>query len=796
MKILILLFSYYVYPNTGMWVGSSSAYGSQAIFYNPALLSSKLAPSFSFSFPLSGFIGFTNNTFSIEWWNKMASKANKGDTLTEKDKDEFLSSIPGNFFKFHLANELTGLSFSYKYFGLGIRNVNATYLKTTKDFWSLSFFGNELGKVYDLNDFDGEAISYIETRFGLANKYDYDENIRFLYGLSFSYIIGIGYAEVLDFRAALNSGKRAISGYDTLKARYGIGGNGISFDLGFGGNYKDRLALGISISNIYSYTKWGKGLPFGIDLDLENYAEEGYHYGRIEDFNIWNLVNKEKRESIGIDTSETYKIEPFTKRLPPVLRLGLTYFNPEKMWKIFFDYEQGFSERALSSTMPKLSFGGEYPLKEWFLLRSGLTIGGHHGIALSYGIGFSFDYFYFDLGYSHSRGFFTKSNGEALSLYYGLRTPMKGKIKGTIEDSLTGKPLIAEVNIYKGDKLIKKLSSNENGIFIYSLSCGDYIVEVKKEKYFPKKLPAEVKSSKETFLTFKLVPTYGILALTVKDALTGAPVVPDITVKFKDREEKLKTDTLGFLKMQMEGGEYTFIFEHPDYYKRTEPIIIKPATFTEKEILLKPNKGIVLGKVYNAQTNEPLIANMTVKDSVGKIVSEFQSKQDGTYEITLLAGTYLFEVNVPKPEKPRYIPQAAYVPVRGGEKNIKNFAMLQEKMVFTFRNIYFDFNKATIRPESYPILDSIAQVLKDNPTMKVEIGGHADERGTRAYNYRLTDARANSVKTYFVTKHGIDPKRLIAIGYGEDRPVIPGAKTEDEHQMNRRVEFKILGEIK
>ncbi|MEO0233426.1 MAG: OmpA family protein, partial [candidate division WOR-3 bacterium] len=92
--------------------------------------------------------------------------------------------------------------------------------------------------------------------------------------------------------------------------------------------------------------------------------------------------------------------------------------------------------------------------------------------------------------------------------------------------------------------------------------------------------------------------------------------------------------------------------------------------------------------------------------------------------------------------------------------------------------------------------DSIAQVLKDNPTMKVEIGGHADERGTRAYNYRLTDARANSVRTYFITKHGIDARRLIAIGYGEDRPVVPNAKTEEEHQLNRRVEFKILGEIK
>lgn len=792
-----ILFSYYNYPNAGMWIGSSFTYGSQAIFYNPALLGSKLNPSFSFSFPLSGFLGFTNNTFSLSWWNKMADKANQGDTLNYKDKEEFYGSIPGRFFKFHLGADLTGLSFAYKYLGFGMRIVNASFIKTTKDFWSLSFFGNKLGKKYDLKDFDAEAISYLENKISFGYKYDYDEDLRILYGLGFSYILGIGYAEVLDFKAALNSGFREIEGYDTLKARYGVGGEGFSFDLGFGANYKERFSIGLSFSNIFSSLKWGTGFPFGIDLDMDCYAEEGYHFGRIEDFNIWNLLDKEKRESLGVDTSDTYEIDPFSKRLPIILRLGITYFNPEKMWKIFFDYEQGFKERALSSTMPKFSLGFEYPLASWFLTRVGTCLGGHHGVSFSYGIGFSFDHFYIDLGYSHSRGFFYGSNGEALSFYWGLRTPMKGRIRGTIEDSITGKPLVAEVNIYKGDKLVKKLSSDQNGFFSYSLTPGDYIIHVVKEKYFPKKLPAVVKASKITDLTFKLVPTYGILALRIKDALTGEPVQPDITFKFKDKEEKLKPDTLGFLKMQLDAGEYTFIFEHPDYYKRVEAVVMKPALFLEKEILLKPNKGIVMGKVYNAQTQEPLVANMVIKDSLGKIVKEIQSKPDGTYEVVLFAGTHLFEVSVPTPPTVlKYIPQAAYVAVRGGEKNIKNFAMIQEKMVFTFRNIYFDFNKATIRPESYPILDSIAQVLKDNPTMKVEIGGHADERGTRAYNYRLTDARANSVRTYFITKHGIDARRLVAIGYGEDRPVVPNARTEEQHQLNRRVEFKILGEIK
>ncbi len=80
--------------------------------------------------------------------------------------------------------------------------------------------------------------------------------------------------------------------------------------------------------------------------------------------------------------------------------------------------------------------------------------------------------------------------------------------------------------------------------------------------------------------------------------------------------------------------------------------------------------------------------------------------------------------------------------------------------------------------------------------MIVEIGGHADERGTRQYNLKLTDARSNSVRTYFITNHRIDAFRLLSVGYGEDVPVVHKAKTEDQHQMNRRVEFKIIGEKK
>jgi outer membrane protein OmpA-like peptidoglycan-associated protein len=91
------------------------------------------------------------------------------------------------------------------------------------------------------------------------------------------------------------------------------------------------------------------------------------------------------------------------------------------------------------------------------------------------------------------------------------------------------------------------------------------------------------------------------------------------------------------------------------------------------------------------------------------------------------------------------------------------------------------------------VLDSIALFLKEYPNVKVEIGGHTDSRGSDAYNLKLSQARAEAVRDYLIKVHNISPDRLIAKGYGERRLVVYPEKTEEDYQMNRRVEFTILG---
>jgi outer membrane protein OmpA-like peptidoglycan-associated protein len=103
------------------------------------------------------------------------------------------------------------------------------------------------------------------------------------------------------------------------------------------------------------------------------------------------------------------------------------------------------------------------------------------------------------------------------------------------------------------------------------------------------------------------------------------------------------------------------------------------------------------------------------------------------------------------------------------------------------QQIFFEFRRAVIRPESFGILDTVAQVLRDFADITIEIQGHTDSRGNDASNDRLSQDRAAAVREYLI-RAGIDPSRMTARGYGERVP-IESNSTDDGRAANRRVEF-------
>jgi len=103
------------------------------------------------------------------------------------------------------------------------------------------------------------------------------------------------------------------------------------------------------------------------------------------------------------------------------------------------------------------------------------------------------------------------------------------------------------------------------------------------------------------------------------------------------------------------------------------------------------------------------------------------------------------------------------------------------------QQIHFETNKAVIRPESFPIVDAVADVMKQNSKLRIEVQGHTDNRGNKKLNQDLSDRRAAAVRTALVAR-GIDPDRLRSKGYGMDRPIVPN-DTEQNRALNRRVQF-------
>jgi outer membrane protein OmpA-like peptidoglycan-associated protein len=105
--------------------------------------------------------------------------------------------------------------------------------------------------------------------------------------------------------------------------------------------------------------------------------------------------------------------------------------------------------------------------------------------------------------------------------------------------------------------------------------------------------------------------------------------------------------------------------------------------------------------------------------------------------------------------------------------------------------IYFDPAKTNINPAAAKALDRNGKILKDNPKLKVEIGGHTDTGGSEMANQAISEKRAQSAKKYLQDKFNISEDRLTVKGYGATKPIADNS-TQEGRSKNRRVEFKII----
>ncbi|GAB4286867.1 MAG: hypothetical protein Kow0068_12490 [Marinilabiliales bacterium] len=236
-------------------------------------------------------------------------------------------------------------------------------------------------------------------------------------------------------------------------------------------------------------------------------------------------------------------------------------------------------------------------------------------------------------------------------------------------------------------------------------------------------------------------------------------------------------------------GEYAyFSSEHNSLGKNDIFRIALPKKVKPKPVVL------ISGKVLNEKTNEPVDARIIVEELPdGKEVAIARTNPlTGEFKIVLPAGKkYGFRaIGLGFFESNKNIDLTEVTEYEEIEDEFLRLAPIEVGQVVRLNNIFFETAKATLKPESFPELNRTVEFLKNNPKVEIEIAGHTDNVGTEEYNMKLSQARANSVMNYLVSK-GIDPSRITAVGYGESRPI--AFNTDEEgRQMNRRVEFKVL----
>ncbi len=238
------------------------------------------------------------------------------------------------------------------------------------------------------------------------------------------------------------------------------------------------------------------------------------------------------------------------------------------------------------------------------------------------------------------------------------------------------------------------------------------------------------------------------------------------------------------------GGEYAYMSTDQQGYGESDIVRIK---LLERE---KPDPVILVsGNVYNKKTLKPLSASLIYETlPTGTLAGNgISNPTDGAFKMVLpYDKNYLIRAQA---DHFFAISENLNLDslIKKGYKEIHKdlyLVPIEIGAVVRLNNVYFDFDKWDLRPESFVELDRVVKMMAENPSVEIEMSAHTDSRGSDDYNFKLSDNRARSVMNYIISK-GIANTRIVSHGYGEAKPVVPN-DTDENRQLNRRVEFTIL----
>lgn len=368
----------------------------------------------------------------------------------------------------------------------------------------------------------------------------------------------------------------------------------------------------------------------------------------------------------------------------------------------------------------------------------------------------------------------------------------------TLYFSSEGHTSIGGLDIFRSQMVDGAWSQPENIGFPVNSTANDIFVTVSNDQssFFMDSDRRTGLGEKDIYEVINLTAIQVPLAIKVYDSNTRELVNAKVELQQQGKSEEIpleNTQTGEFSTKLPSFKKYDLVVTaegYNDYTTTFNTNITDPNNIgVTQDIYLQPAGFFVLkGRVLDNVTREKVPATIEVletgatekSNTVGKGTDEFETELAAgkEYKITIMADGYTPYVETIVLDKPLD----------------KDFLIGRLGTGIALNNIYFDFDKSTLRPESIKELRNLKEMLERSPDTRVEISGHTDNIGTETYNEGLSMRRARAVVNWLV-KEGLSNKKLSAKGFGEGRPVATNG-TAEGRQLNRRVEFKITQNVK
>ncbi|GAB1444537.1 hypothetical protein MASR2M41_01450 [Flammeovirgaceae bacterium] len=282
----------------------------------------------------------------------------------------------------------------------------------------------------------------------------------------------------------------------------------------------------------------------------------------------------------------------------------------------------------------------------------------------------------------------------------------------------------------------------------------------------------------------------------VYDEKTMQPLASHVTVRPKNADAiNINVKNTGEYVTAIPETDQVIISASAEGYIAKEQTISIPFLFNDTTLItdlyLAPiaKKLMLAGTVFDAKTNEPIKAKINTIYK-GNNSSKILEVTKGNYEMEIVKmGWYVLNASAEG-----YLNVSDSIEIVNEERNpvVRELYLnnLEVGITVRLKNIYFDFDKTSLKPESFIELNKVVDLLKTNPSVEIEISGHTDSKGSDDYNLNLSQGRSQSVVDYLISQ-GIESYRLSAQGYGETKPIDTN-DTEEGRANNRRVEFTVL----